>query len=182
MHSHQFQWLVPPEGLFWHSGTTLRDRNVPHAVNLALLWSCSSLELVAEAENYCSAPITCPCPRGSAVSQLRWAEAALLEPRQNSPSGSHADNRSASDLTNVNVARYTQHSQASTAGCDSASITCGALWPLRRTLVSWQLCYLIFNSMQSVDELAQKQSHLRQFSFSSICVAHAKWASDVIVQ
>lgn len=143
MHSHQFEWLVSPEGLFWHSGTTSRDRNVPRAVHLAPLSSCSSLELVAEAESNCSAPITCPCPWGRCWLPVAPSRRiATLEPRQNSPSGGRAANHATSDLTHVNVLRYPQHSQAPTAGRDRASITCGALWPLRWMLVSFQLRYL----------------------------------------
>lgn len=40
----------------------------------------------------------------------------------------------------------------------------------------------MFNSMRGVNELAPKRSHLCSFLLPSICVAHAKRASDVIVQ
>lgn len=72
MHSHQFEWLVSPEGLFWHSEATVRALSLPR---LQFIWTPSSveqlfsLEPVAGGETDGSTPITCTCPRGLTLSR-----------------------------------------------------------------------------------------------------------------
>lgn len=124
IHSHQFEWLVSPGGLFWHSGTTARALSLP---GLQFLWTppsveqLFSLELVAERETDCSTPITCPCPQGFILSQSLGANTSHCWSWDKKP---HQAARllttvllSFLERTCVSVVCYMQHSQALTVGC-----------------------------------------------------------------
>lgn len=134
MHSHQFEWLVSPEGLFWHSGTTTRALSLP---GLQYIWtpplpwnSFSHLEPVAEGET-----ITCPCPQGLTLSQSLGANTSPYWSWDKKP---HQTARllttvlgSFSQCTCVSVACYTQHCRALAVKTMLFSLHVVLVWPVQ---------------------------------------------------
>lgn len=129
MHGHQFEWLVSPEGLFWHSGTTTRALSLP---GLQYIWtpplpwnSFSHLEPVAEGET-----ITCPCPQGLTLSQSLGANTSpYWSWDKKAPSDSQAANYCVRQLLTVHMCicslLHTALPGTSSEG-DAVLITCGS--------------------------------------------------------